>query len=250
MKIAVLIIAYNEERYIGACIKQWEGLVDKVVVLLSAKPWNGVPSEADRTEMIARKMGAEVIIQDWRTEAEQRSWGCARLYDYDFVIINDADEFYTREDRVKIIEHLEKNKNEPCFRCPNMVTYWKTPEYIFDPPDGHKPIIVVNPKKVKFYEHRQPMPVEETKLQEYQPIIPVTMHHFSWVRSDKEVKEKIEHYSHADIIKPNWYEDVWLKWEPNMDDIRPYGIERSRAVYNPAPKEITNLIEQCQQSLL
>jgi len=240
-KIALLILAYNEEEYIGACIKQWQGFVDKIVVLLSAKPWYGLPSEADRTLFIARDL-AEVLIQDWRTEHDQRNYGLARLYDYDYVLTSDADEFYTLEDRKKIIKTLQ-NQDEPCFRADRMITYWKTTDYIFDPPDGHKPIIAVNPRKIKFYEHRQPMPVEETKLQTYQPIIPVAIHHLSWVRPDHKIKDKIEHFSHYDQIKPNWYENVWLKWTPEMEDIRPYGIEKSKAKYQPIPEEIKELVK-------
>lgn len=244
MKIAVQIIAYNEEQYIGACIKQWKDLVDKIVVLVSAKPWYGSPSEADRTLFIARDLGAEVVVRHWDTEAEQRNWGVARLYDYDYVIICDPDEFYTLEDRKKIIETLKKGK-ENCYRAKEIITYWKTPEYIFNPPDKHKPLIALNPKEIGFYEHRQPMPKDRKVYEDWQPVIPVKIHHFSWVRSDKKVKAKIENFSHYDQISLDWFENVWLKWDNDktMEDIRPYGVEKSGAIKKSAPPEILNLIK-------
>jgi hypothetical protein len=241
-KIALLIIAYNEEEYIGACIKQWKGLVDKTVVLLSVKPWYGSQSEADKTLFIARDLGAEVIARYWETEAEQRSWGLARLYDYDYVIINDPDEFYTEDDRKNIIKVLQEG-SEKCYRVNNVITYWKTPEYIFDPPDRHKPIIAVSPKEISFYEHRQPMPKDRKVLENCQPVMPVSIHHFSWVKPDKKIKAKIENFSHFDQIKPNWFDNIWLKWKPTMKNIRPYGVEESRAIKSQAPKEIINLIK-------
>lgn len=242
MKIAVCTIAYNEEEYIGACIEQFKPFGLHHLVLLSSKSWNGTPVEPDKTKSIAIDKGAEVIVQHWLTEHEQRNFGLARLYDYDYVLIVDADELYEKSDIEVILKDLEKK--EPCYRADKMITYWKNSDYIFEPADGHKPIIAVNPKKVKFYEHRQPMPVEIKMLQDYQPVVGIKIHHFSWAKKDEKIKEKISSFSHADIIRPYWYEDIWQKWTPEMTNIRAYGIEVSKAVYNPAPQEIIDLINK------
>lgn len=239
-KIAILIIAYNEEEYIKQCIEQWEGL--DILVLLSTKPWNGTPVESDRSFQLVKQTRAKLVCQEWKTEAEQRNYGLAMLYDYDYVIVCDADEFYTKEDRRKIIDIL-RNSEEKCFRANEMITYWKNSDYILEPKDKHRPIIAVSPKRIKFYEHRQPQPVEEIRLEQQQPIIPVSIHHFSWAKSDLKIKEKIQSFSHADQIKPNWYEDIWINWNENMDDIRPYGIEKSRAILKQAPEEIKKLVQ-------
>jgi glycosyltransferase involved in cell wall biosynthesis len=240
VKIAVLIITYNEEEYIKQCINQWGEL--PVLVLLSTKPWNGIPKESDNSLRLIKETNAKVVCQEWKTEYEQRNYGLAMLYDYDWVIISDSDEFYTEKDRKLLLETLE-NSQEKCHRANELVTYWKSSDFIFEPGDKHKPIIAVNPKKIKFFEHRQPQSVEEIKLQQEQPIIPVKIHHFSWVKPDNKIKGKIEAFSHYDIIKPGWYEDVWLKWNLEMNDIRPYGREISKAVFSPAPEEIKKLIQ-------
>lgn len=239
LKIAVLTVAYREEEYIERCIKQWQGLVSKHLVLVSTHPWNGVNLGFDKTSEIAREMGAEVIERYWETEGFQRDWGLAILRDYDYVIINDPDEFYTLEDRKKIISYLGTGEYTDAYRVENMITYWKTPEYIFDPMDKHKPLVAVNPKTVHFYEHRQTQPFDKSyPFQQFIITIPVTCHHFSWIHSDEKVKEKIQSYSHTDNIPLNWYEDVWEKWTPDSNlIIRPYG-EKSVAKYSPAPKEI------------
>jgi hypothetical protein len=239
--IALLIIAYNEAEYIDKVINQWKGLVDYITVLIPVKPWRGLPQEDDGTAINARRAGAEVIIQHWNTEEEQRSWGCARLYDYDYVLTLDADEFFTLEDRKKILAEL---KDEPCYRAENMVTYWKD-NYILDPPDTHKPVIAVDPKRIKFWEARMPMLMKENTYTDWQPVIDVTMHHFSWSKPDHKIKAKIENFSHSNIIKPNWYNDIWLGWDKNkeLDDLRPYGIEKSRAILYSMPQEIKNLIK-------
>jgi len=232
-KIAVLTIAYNEPE-IGKCIEQWKGLVDKHLVLISSQPWNGVNVGDEGTK--ENTGDAEVIERFWDTEAQQRDWGLGILRDYDYVLIIDPDEFYTLEDRQKIISSL---KGDDAYRAEKMLTYWKTRDYIFDPIDRHKPIIAVNPRKVRFCEHRQTQPFDKSyPFTEQAPLIPVTCHHFSWVHSDEKVKEKIQSYSHAYDIPIDWFEEVWKKWTPDSNlNIRPYG-DKSVAKYSPAPKEI------------
>lgn len=237
MKVAVCSIAYNEEEWIERCIKQFQPFGLRHLVLLSTKPWNGSPQEPDRTEQIAKDAGAEVIIGYWETEAQQRNFGLSYLYDYDFVLIVDPDEFYTQKDIQTWLDSLDVS--EPSYRVKNIKTYWKTPEYVFSPPDNHEPIVAVNPKKAVFYEHRQIRKFTDDVPEFNQPVLPIQMHHMSWVKSDKKVKEKIQSYSHADDIPLNWYEDVWLKWEPGSKTlIRPYGAEKSIAVRDPAPPDI------------
>lgn len=240
MKIAVLTVAYKEEEYIGKCIRQWKGF--KHLVLISTHPWNGVNLVSDKTTEIARENRAEVIERYWETEAMQRDWGLGILRDYDYVIINDPDEFYTLEDRKLIINSLGMGEYTDAYRVEKMITYWKTPDYIFDPIDRHKPVVAVNPKTVRFYEHRQTQPHDNSyPFQQFMPTIKATLHHFSWIHSDEKVREKIQSYSHTDAIPIGWYENVWEKWTPNSNIIiRPYG-EKSVAKYSPAPQEIINL---------
>lgn len=246
MKYAVATICYNEAQYIGACIRNWKGLVDKHLVLVSSKPWNGVAFPDDGTADIARKEGAEVVIGDWDTEAQQRNEGIALLYDYDYVLIVDPDELYTKDVQKNLIDMMNHpidkdwrtDKRVQAFRIESMTTYWKTPEYILSPADRHRPIIAIDPKQLFCHEHRQ-------FGTDYVPVVKGTCHHFSWAKSDEKIREKIQSFSHADAIVPNWYENVWLKWNlKNQSNLRPYGLETSIAVYKPAPDEIMSLIEK------
>lgn len=257
-RYAVCTVAHRESEYIGACINNWKDVVDKHLVLVSTKAWNGGSNRDDGTVRIAIDMGAEVVLGEWKSEGEQRSWGLARLYDYDYVLIVDADEFYTKEDQRKIIDALDhpihteftpdpdEYRHVPAFKCAYMATYWKNSDYRYEPADTHQPIIAVDPKQLYGYEHRQfKYPYSETAFLDYAPKIDVTCHHFSFAKTDEKIKEKIQSFSHADSIKDNWYNNVWLKWEPGSDMlVRPYGMEPSMAVYNPAPEEIKALIDK------
>ncbi len=254
MKIAVCTIAYNESKYIGACIDSWKDIVDKHLVLVSVLPWEGSVIENDTTYEIAKESGADTILSYWETEAIQRDWGLAYLHDYDYVLIVDPDEFYTKEDQHKIIDAMESRKNQwgetmakiSAFKVSKIVTYWKTPEYVFDPIDKHKPLVAVDPKQVRFYEHRQVQPKDcSARFQTQVYPIDVICHHMSWVKTDEKVREKIQSFSHRDNVYKNWYENVWLKWESGSDImVRPYGVENSIAIKKPAPQEIIDLIEK------
>lgn len=245
-KYAVATIAYNEAEIIGACIRNWKGLVDKHLVLVSSKPWNGKSYPDDGTADIARKLGAEVVVGDWTTEAFQRNEGLAILYDYDYVLIVDPDELYEKETQQNILKALNKpidiswrsDKHLQAFRIEHIKTYWKTTDYTVDPEDHHKPIVAVDPKQLICHEHRQ-------FGADYVPIIKGTCHHVSWVKSDEKVKEKIQSYSHADAIEKEWYQNVWKEWKPGSGlQVKPYFTEKDKAIatYSPAPQEILDLL--------
>ena len=104
MRIAVLTLVYNEEDTIGGVIKNWEGLVEKHLVLHSDKPWHGGELPPDETENIVKRFKhTEFIRIQWDSETQQRNWGLGRLYDFDYVLIVDADEFYERKDCEKML---------------------------------------------------------------------------------------------------------------------------------------------------
>ena len=204
MKYAVLTIAYNEADNIKACIKNWSKFIDKHLVLVSNNPWNGTRERDDKTNTIASLLGAVVIVDDWKTEEDQRNCGLAYLSEYDYVFIIDADELYLEEDIIKMISIVEKTKRE-AYGIHDIITYWKTTDYILSPPDSfNDPVIVVSPRKVKFSKYRSIVDIDTNEL--YFPwLLPIVMHHLSWVKSDIKAKEKIQTYGHAKDFHKDWY---------------------------------------------
>jgi glycosyltransferase involved in cell wall biosynthesis len=241
MRLAILTLAYNEEETIEPVIKNWLGLADKHLVLLSSKPWHGKPEEPDKTEEICKRYELDVVKMNWQSETEQRNWGLAYLYDYDYVMVVDADELWLYEDQVKVYEILSKGKEnvlgglakEHCYRASKVATYWKDTDRILDPPDSHKPIIAVNPKKVLFTEHRAVQGID-------QPEIDMELHHLSYCKSDKKIFNKIKQFEHYDQIRKNWYQEIWEG--DQVEDVRPYGPEKSRVINKPLPEGLKQLI--------
>lgn len=237
MKFGVCICVYNERDMLKACLKQFPKWIDRILVLISKKPWHGSNApDAGRTELMLRNIKdrrLEVISNDWSTEAIQRSWGLGRLHDMDWVFIVDADEFYTQEGWEKLKLKLEKPDPEsPVLTINEIITYWKTPQYKLNPGDAHKPVVAVDPKRTTIFDKRES--VDMLRM-----ITDVPMHHFSWVKSDDEVWQKIHNWSHAKDFDPTiWYNNVWLGWEEGMKNIHPYGGKGCSAVKVEPPTEI------------
>jgi glycosyltransferase involved in cell wall biosynthesis len=234
MKVSVCTVAYNEAEWIDACVRQFQPYIDRHVVLVSSLPWHGRRLRDDGTANLARRAGAEVHVQHWPSESEQRNWGLARLFDSDYVLVIDADEFFERSGLELLLAELGRSAG-PCYRAAGMRTYWKTKDYVCYPYEGwDSPVIAVDPKRVKFSMQRQLQPIDEDRRL-IAPELPVLLHHMSWVKSDEKVREKIETFSHAGHIREGWFENVWKKWTPDLDDIAPYGNDRIRAIFEPCP---------------
>jgi len=236
LRFAICTVAYNEADWIRACILQFKTLIERHVVLVSSHPWLGDVTPDDGTAQLARDSGAEVHVQHWESESEQRNWGLALLIDYDYVLIVDADELYSRSAIRQMLVSLEQMR-DPYFRVAEMQTYWKTRDYVCAPPEAwDPPIVAVDPKRARFRMQRQ----VEILNGERPPAgkVPVTLHHMSWVKSDAKVREKLSTFSHARHIKPGWYENVWLRWTPDtldMRDMAPYSRDEMYAIYSPCP---------------
>ena len=87
-RISGVVIAYNEEQYIGQCLESLKRVVDEIVVVDSGS--------ADRTAEISRSMGAVCITQPFLGYIEQKNFALAQAT-YDHVLSLDADEMLSDE---------------------------------------------------------------------------------------------------------------------------------------------------------
>lgn len=233
MKFGSVSIAYNEERFIGPHLDHIP-LADKLV-LLSSTPWQGSQDKPDRTEQILEQHHQDTawIPHDWPNEHTQRNAGQDWYQDVDWIIVLDPDEFLTWEGWATLIRELENaDPRIDAFVCERQFTYWKS-GYVIEPPEDYKQIIAVRPS-VRFVDKRVVNCPYGT--------LPVTLHHFSWARTDLEIKSKITHYAHAHELLPNWYTDVWEKWTPEMENLHPLTPPSlKKAVPTTLPEELENL---------
>lgn len=229
MKVGLITLAYNEERFIKPFLQHIPDWVDPVIVLVSTRPWQGEYELPDKTDEIAREMGATVIMNSWPNEAEQRNTGMDLCEDCDWVIVMDPDEFLDNRGWATLKEHCETQGSE-AYVVHHQRVFYKDKEV--SPHKDYQQIILVKPQ-VRF-------PHARNVDRGYQEA-PVELYHFSWARTDKEVWSKISHYTHANEMDiKTWYKDVWLVGKTT--DLHPMTPEALKALI-PAklPPELEKL---------
>jgi hypothetical protein len=135
-------------------------------------------------------------------------------------MIHDADEFYYHDDFNKIIEYIKTNPNYDVYQC-GWINFWKSFKYITVPETNEKivgyPQIFVNlNNNINFVRKRKPYGSKNI-------IIPnVTCYHASYVLTNEELQEKLKTWGHHnDFNVDSWYNNIWLKWHPEMINLHP-----------------------------
>jgi glycosyltransferase involved in cell wall biosynthesis len=104
-KLSVVIIAYNEEKYIYNAVKS-ALFADEVLVLDSGS--------TDKTVDIGKQLGARVMQQEWLGFGPQKNRAVA-LAKNDFVFVLDSDERITDLLRDEIVELMKNPKSDGYF---------------------------------------------------------------------------------------------------------------------------------------
>lgn len=99
MKIAVIVLTYNEEIHIQRCLERIKQVATNIHIYVIDS------FSTDRTVDIAKKFGAIVIQRPWKNYADQFQFGMKQVpHDIDWVMRIDADE-YISEDFLYDIQH-------------------------------------------------------------------------------------------------------------------------------------------------
>lgn len=241
MRWGTVTIAYREKNFIVPHLRSLKDAgYEKSIVVVSEKPFFGKAWPEDGTPELADNEGALVINGVFPRDEQMLNLANRFLKDCDYVLFLAPDEFLTKEDHEKLRKFVEENKEYDSFSCTNMSTYFKTPFYRVEPKETqiegrkyiYRPIIVVKPT-TKWIDIRNvvgsvcPLPEE------------IHMHHFAYMRTDEEVKRKMEVNSNADVVAPDWYTEVWEKWTPETKNFHPEFPEQFESVvYQMPPRDI------------
>jgi len=252
-KIAAQILAFREKNRIKQAIKQYDGLVDLVIVACSSSPWEG-SLKKDNTYDLAVEVSEEIetpvwVFEDyWKTEADQRNFCMeqAKKAKIDWVLISPPDRLFTREtlDTLRHFIQTAEKRNYAMYT----LTYWKDYDTVI------LPDTILNEALIPVY-NKDGIPFEFKYANTSggdgnNPLCPGIAHHISWVKTDEEIKTKIQSYTHAKEIIPNWYEEVWLKWKEGMTNFAPTeayptsgGIDYKSVIKYSLPEELRSLCE-------
>ncbi len=122
--LSVAIITLNEEQNIGRTLSAVMDLASQIVVVDSGSE--------DRTVEIAREMGAEVFIENWRGYSGQRNYALEKCR-CDWVLFLDADEVPSEELKKSIKKELKSPSADGYFINRRTFYMGKFLKYTFQP---------------------------------------------------------------------------------------------------------------------
>jgi len=230
MKIATHILLFNQDRWILKNIEMIAPFVDKIYVAWSEFPWSYNPQARD---LFKNKSNPDILKQSpyynkielitgvWNLDEDQRNvcLDAAKRDGMDYLLMIDADEFYSCDDLSKLIEDIKFNPNYDYYTTP-WFTFWKDFNHVLVNENGHvingHPEVCVNLKhENRFVRCRRPSGSHIKQLNSI-------CGHASYVLTDEECWSKINTWGHAhQFDKEHWYKNKWLNWNENTLDLHP-----------------------------
>lgn len=117
--VSVIVLTYNEEVNIKACLESAKDLTDEIFIVDSFS--------SDKTLAIAREYTEKIYQNPWTNGAGQRQWAIANLpFSYEWIFFLDADEWMTLPLKKEIARELHHEKQNP-----NCGGYYVPRKFIF-----------------------------------------------------------------------------------------------------------------------
>lgn len=246
MQIAAHVLAYNVNRFIGPVLQNIAPHVDKIFVAHAEKPFGYVPearegfrnpTRKEHIEAAALGQQLEIIEGDWLNEEAMRN-ACldrARAQGFDWLLTQDADEFYPPESWHQIRRSLERHATEEHL-ITTWYTFWKSSQYVLVSRTGaikesNVGFAIRCRSDLKFV--RQRMANASSSR-----VLDCPCHHYGYVMSDEELREKLVTWSHAAQLNARrWYRLKWMNWRESTRYLHPiHPVHWDRAIRFPLPQ--------------
>jgi hypothetical protein len=229
MKLGVHILAYNVSRFIGPVIENAGPHVDRIYIAYSTRAFGynaekrDTPNPTRREELLATPFADKTVVidGDWALDEEARN-AClqrARQDGCDYLLVQDADEFYPEESWAANKAALAAAR-EPLTYKTSWYNFWKTPEYVIQDAKGsivdhNASFAIPCASDVHFSWKRT------TSVGHGIPVLPGICFHFGYALTDGEMLEKISTWSHTNDMfdLQGWYRHKWLGWTPDTRNL-------------------------------
>lgn len=238
------------ENFIRESLEELAPYVSGAIVTVSEKPWHGQEMPYDRTLSIVSEVlldgrcpNVEIVKQHWKDENEQGSWLLERAFEkYPgmYLLMIDCDEVITKE---TLEEGLKNIGEKPALMFHHRCYWWTRTLKIL--PDFHVSALGLikldKLRKIVKYRHLE---VEDYA---YLPVEKGFCHHFAYVRTDEQIRQKLSSFSHANEIVPNWFDEKWkAKDHTTLKNFHPVAPEKWTGVeevpLDSLPDRITKLL--------
>ncbi len=253
-RFAAHVLMFDCENKILKMIENCAPFVEKIYVAYSELPWTYNSSARDvyrnssdkniLKESIFRDK-IELIEGTWETEIAQRNECLKRAKNdkFDYLIIQDADEFYSKEAYQKNIMGINQNPGFDLYTT-NWYVFWKSLDYVLVEPFygvlGVNPAFAINCQtNAKFDSGRRSI---TDKIYHLDGVC----HHLAYVMDNESMYRKISTWGHShQFNRDSWYYRKWLRWTPQTKNLHPLTPSHwKKAVpysFEPLPKEIMEL---------
>jgi hypothetical protein len=244
MRIAVQILCFNVDKFLPHVVANCHPHVDKVYLAWSPHSWSygpkkrKNPTDIYKYNLAAKYQKCEIVEGVWETEESMRNTCLerARAAGYDWMLIQDADEFFTDSGWSMAIKCLKETPSEVNLIKTTWYEFWKHPTIVTTNRSGgikgnnagFAQRITPDAKFIKgrctnYSDHRQSM------------ILDTPCYHYGWAISDDEMELKIQTWGHVnDFNLHQWFSIKWLRWSfetKNLNPIDPYSWKK--AVFFP-----------------
>ena len=232
MRVSLQVIAFNVDPWINIMLNNAACFVDKIYIAYPPRPW-GYSLKARNSIVNSTKLEdiqvsglpckVEIVKGDWLDEEETRNCllNKAREEDYDWMIIQDADEFYTSASWNRLLERLSSLRDYEAAVTP-WYNFWKSPEYVIENRgSGIKCLNAGFAIKAKdsTCQFRSARKVDAKKF----VCIDEPCYHYGYVMNSVAMQRKLMSFAHTNDIKnvALWYELKWLRWSEETRYLHP-----------------------------
>ena len=238
MQVACHILAYNVDLFIDHVLQNCASHVDKIYITYSARPWGYTPSSREThtnpTTLVRVKTAImrlrqetgcnvpiEIIEGDWLTEEDTRNTVLhkAHFEGFDWLIIQDADEFYTEASWQMLLRTLLSNPSADCIRT-SWYLFWKSSQLVIQHwsgsiKDNNVGFALRCLDTVQFVRARWPN-AENVRL------VDASCFHYGYVMSDVQMREKVTTWGHSHEFNAEaWLRTKWDNWTVSTKNLNP-----------------------------
>ncbi|MFN8390768.1 MAG: hypothetical protein U0136_10795 [Bdellovibrionota bacterium] len=243
---AALYCIYHDDIWLEHSVRSIYASVGGIFFFLNTRPWHGENTDNRETiECLNRLADPDNkirIIQDtWADEAGERNYAAAvaQLSGFTYGMIVDADEIYDRAALDAMIAHAAADPDVNVWHM-EWDIYWKSLEFVIDPPEPYHPPVFIRLGTCGFVEARNPSGAKHSLI----PRAVGFCHHMSYARTDKLIKRKLASFSHATQILPGWFEHVWQAWDGNheLENLHPVQPTQYRRAIPRPPTQLPEAV--------
>jgi hypothetical protein len=229
-RFAAHVLMFNCDQFILRMIDNCAPFVEKIFVAYSEVPWSYNPKARHRYENPTNKellqssrhlSKIELIEGVWDRDEDQRN-ACldrARAEGFDYLIIQDADEFYTNDAYERNVAGIIENPDWDVYSIKYFV-FWKSLQYVIGTKDGSittgdAPFALNCHSNIRFLKSRSLDSLSTFPLDGL-------CYHLAYVLSDDELHRKINTWTHShEFNTESWFKRKWVNWTEETRNLHP-----------------------------